>query len=94
MQQIIGGKRYDTETAALVASNYYWDGSNWQRRGRNMYLYKTPNNRFFLHHTTLWQGERDYLEAVGPNTAKTYYEELPEHVLDYETAFGEAPEEA
>jgi hypothetical protein len=94
MQQIIEGKRYDTTTATLVASDHYWDGSNYHRRGRNTYLYKTKKGRFFLKHATLWQGERDYLEAIGPKAAKSYYEELPEHNLDYETAFGEALEEA
>ena len=94
MEQIIEGKKYDTDTAKLVASDRYWDGSNFERGGRNTRLYKTPNNRFFLHYSTLWQGERDYLEAIGEHTARSYYEELPEHGLDYLEAFGEEPEEA
>ena len=28
MKKVIGGKSYDTETAQLVASDRYWDGSN------------------------------------------------------------------
>ena len=42
MQQIVNGLKYDTEKAARVASNEYWDGHNWDRDGRNTYLYKDP----------------------------------------------------
>ena len=94
MKQIISGLKYDTETAARVASDRYWDGRNWERSGRNTYLYKTPNGRFFLHHTTLWVNERDRIEPVSPDEARQYYEDLPEHEMTYEEAFGEEPEEA
>lgn len=94
MKQIIDRKVYDTETATLIASNRFWDGSNFERGGRNTYLYKTPNGRYFAHHTTQWQGERDSIEAMTTEEAKKLYEELPEHDLDFEAAFGEKPEEA
>jgi hypothetical protein len=94
MQQIVNGLKYDTDAADLVASNEYWDGHNWERDGRNTYLYRTKAGRFFLHHTTLWQGERDRIEPVSPDEARQYYEDLPEHEMTYEEAFGEAPEEA
>ena len=94
MEQIVDGLRYDTETATKVAHDRYFDGSNWERHGRNTYLYKTPNGRFFLHHTTLWQGERDRIEPVGLEEAKQYYEDLPEHEMSYAEAFGEEPEDA
>lgn len=94
MKQIIDRKVYDTETATLIASDCYWDGSNFERNGRNTYLYKTPNGRYFVHHTTQWQGERDNIEAMTTEEAKNMYEELPEHEQDYQAAFGEKPEEA
>jgi hypothetical protein len=94
MQQIIGGLLYDTETAEEVASDQYWDGHNWERRGRNTYLYKTKKGNFFTCHTTLWQGERNYLDAIDVVVAQQLYEELPEHRMSYEEAFGVAPEEA
>ena len=94
MQQIVNGLNYDTEKADLVAHDRYFDGSNWERHGRNTYLYRTKAGRFFLHHTTLWQGERDHIEPVSPDEARQYYEDLPEHEMAYEEAFGEAPEEA
>ena len=67
-----------------------WD----ERHGRNTYLYRTKAGRFFLHHTTLWQGERDHIEPVSPDEARQYYEDLPEHKMSYAEAFGEEPEEA
>lgn len=94
MKQIVGGRLYDTEKAQLVAHNRYWDGSNFERHGRNTFLYKTVKGNFFLYHTTLWQGERDYIEPVSIEEAKEHYEQLPEHELEYEDAFGEPPEEA
>ena len=92
--QIIDGRRYNTETAEIIASNEYWDGSNWERSGRNMHLYKTKKGAFFVGYSTCWQGERDYLEPVGPGEAKAIYEKLREHEVEYEEAFEEAPEEA
>lgn len=94
MRQIVDGRLYDTEKAQLVAHDRYWDGRNWDRHGRNTYLFKTAKGRFFLHHTTRWQGERDRIEPITKEYAKAMYEELPEHELEYEEAFGEAPEEA
>ena len=93
MRQVVNGKLYDTEKAQLVASDRYWDGHNWERHGRNTYLYKTAKGNFFLYHTTLWQGERA-IEPVSKEEAKAYYEQLPGHEMEYEEAFGEPPEEA
>lgn len=94
MKQVIGGKVYDTEKAKLVASDRYWDGSNYERHGRNTYLYKTARGNFFLHHTTQWQGERETIEPVDIEEAKSHYEQLPEQELEYSDAFGVEPEEA
>lgn len=94
MKQIIDRKVYDTQTATLIASDRYWDGSNFERHGRNTYLYKTSKGNFFSYHTTQWQGERDTIEALTVDQAKDLFEELPEHDEDFETAFGEKPEEA
>jgi len=94
MEQIINGLKYDTEAAALVASDRWWDGHNWDRNGRNTYLYRTKAGRFFVYRTSQWQGERDRIEPVGLEEAKQYYEDLPEHEMSYAEAFGEEPEEA
>lgn len=94
MKQIIESRIYDTEKAQLVAHNHFFDGSNWDRDGRNTYLYKTKKGAFFLHHTTRWQGERDHITTCTEPEAREYYERLPEQELSYKESFGEDPEEA
>lgn len=92
MKQIIDGKLYDTETADVVASNDYWDGSNLERGGRNKHLYKTQKGNFFVGYSTQWQGELDYIEVVSESMAKELYEQLPVHQTEYDDAFGIQPE--
>lgn len=94
MKAVIGGKLYNTETAKEVASDCYWDGHNFERHGRNTYLFQTKKGNFFVVHLTMWQGERNYIEAIGCEDAKRLYEGLPEHAVEYEEAFGVPPEEA
>ena len=90
MQRVVNGKRYNTKSATLVADDVYWDGNNFERSGRNSWLYRTPRGAFFLVTASQWQGERDSLEPLTTSEAKEYYEEhLPEHYLDWEQVFGE-----
>ena len=93
--QIINGKRYNTETATIIASNEYWDGSNYERGGTNEHLYRSPKGNYFVGHSTCRQGSRSYIEAISQEDAMRIYEELPEHECAYEEAFpGRALEEA
>ena len=95
MKAVIGGVRYDTEKAQIIAHDCFWDGHNMERNGRNTYLYKTPNGRFFAVHLTLWQGERDSIEPLSKDEAMELYEQLPEHEMEFEESFpGEPVEEA
>jgi len=95
MKAVIGGVRYDTEKAQIIAHDCYWDGHNMERNGRNTYLYKTPNGRYFAVHLTLWQGERDRIEPLTKDEAIYLYERLPEKEVEFEEAFpGEPVEEA
>lgn len=87
MEAVIGGKRYRTSTAELLASDAYWDGHNFERKGRNTFLYRTPNGRYFKLLMTTWQGERDHLEALEPDAAKKLWETLPEQEMSIEEAF-------
>ena len=91
---IINRKKYNTETATLIADDEYWDGSNFERNGRNCFLYRTPNGAYFTVNLTQWQGERNTLTPVTQEGAKDLYEQLPEHEQDFEAAFGVKPEEA
>jgi hypothetical protein len=86
--EIIGGKRYSTATATLIAGDDYWDGSNWERSGTNTFLYRTPNGNYFTVFLTQWQGQRDNLEPIDAGRAQELYEfELPEHYVPFEEAF-------
>lgn len=95
MEAIIGRKRYRTETATLLAHDNYWDGHNFDRHGRNIFLLRTPNGEYFAQHQTMWEGERDHIEPLSKEEAMELYEALPEHEVEFEEAFpGELVEEA
>ncbi len=88
MSVVIGRKRYNTETAALLAGDDYWDGHNFERRGRNQFLFRTPNGAYFLQTLTQWQGEQKKLEPVVLDEAISLYEgPLTNHCVPYEEAF-------
>jgi len=88
MSVVVERRRYNTETATLLAGDDYWNGNNWERHGRQTYLYRTPRGRYFVQHLTCWQGERDSLTPVELDEAISLYEgPLSEHRVDYEEAF-------
>lgn len=96
MRRVVDGKRYDTETATLIAHDVYWDGHNHERHGRNAWLYRTKRGAYFVVSGTFWQGERDSLDVVSEAEARELYEgALSEHEVSYEAAFpGVVVEEA
>ena len=87
MREVINGVRYDTEKAVIIADDCYWDGHNYERNGRNTFLYRTQNGRYFVVRQTLWQGERDQLEPLTLEEAIALYEQLPEKSMEFEEAF-------
>ena len=84
----IDGMKYSIESATLIAHDSYWDGHNFERRGRNTFLYRTPRGRYFYVALSQWQGEQDTLQAVSPDEAVSMYEhDLSEHEVEYAEAF-------
>jgi hypothetical protein len=77
--QIIDRKKYDTETATLLSGDDYWDGHNWERSGRNTFLYRTPKGAYFAFNLTCWQGEADSLEPLTEGEAVALYESHDAH---------------
>jgi hypothetical protein len=71
----------------VIASDAYWDGHNWERRGRNTYLYRTAKGNYFAQHLTQWQGELDRLEPLTLDEAVNLWESLPEHEVEFGVAF-------
>ena len=93
MRQVIGGKRYDTKTATLLASNEYWDGNNWERSGTNTWLFRTARGRYFFAHRTMWQGDVDRIEPCEEGEALEFFEAMAPHgtqEMSYEEAFPNA----
>lgn len=74
MNQIVEGKRYNTETATLVCGDDYHDGHNWERHGTNTFLFRTPNGRYFFQRLTQWQGQSDHLSPCDVGEAMDFYE--------------------
>jgi hypothetical protein len=93
MEKVIGGKKYDTDTATAIADNEFSDGTNRMSHGRATTLYKTAKESFFALHETCWQGEHDTIEPLTKDQAKDLYEGLTNQ-KPFEEAFGEQPEEA
>lgn len=88
MTRIVGGKRFTTQTATLIADDAFWDGHNWERQGRNTFLYKTPKGAFFQVTLTRWQNERDTLIPLTQEEAINLYEtSCTEHHVNYGFAF-------
>jgi hypothetical protein len=87
MTEVINRKHYSTATSTLLAGNDYWDGSNFERSGRNEYLYRTPNGAYFTVNITQWQGERDTLTPLSEAEAVTLFEILREKRVSFVAAF-------
>lgn len=86
--RIIDRKRYSVQTATLIAHDAYWDGHNFERHGRNEFLYRTPNGNYFIVNLTCWQGEQDTLIPVSQDEAIDLFETcLSEHEVSYAKAF-------
>lgn len=73
--KIINGKRYDPKTATLISGDDYWDGNNYERSGRNTFLYRTKKGNYFIEHLTCWQAENHILEAITQAEAIEIYEQ-------------------
>ena len=86
--RIIDRKRYSVATATILAGDDYWDGHNFERHGRNTWLYRTPNGAYFTVTRTQWQGEQDSLDPVTQDEAIELFEgSLTEHRVTYSEAF-------
>ena len=85
--QIVDRKRYSTATATLLAGDDHWDGHNFERHGRNRFLYITPNGGYFVIDLTQWQGETDSLTPVSKGDAESLFSAMTDHRVDYADAF-------
>jgi hypothetical protein len=94
MSRVVRGKRYSVKISQLIADDVYWDGRNYERMGRNSFLYKTSGGAFFKVFLTQWVNELNSIEVLSREEAMEMYERLPEHSVSYEAAFDVVVEEA
>jgi len=87
MSAVVDRKRYSTKTATLLAGNDHWDGSNYERQGRNSFLYRTPKGAYFAVHLTQWQGEHDHIEPLTVDEAVSMFEGMREQRVEHKEAF-------
>ena len=88
MTRIVNQKKYDTQTATLLASDEYWDGHNDERHGRNTFLYRTSKGSYFQVTLTQWEDEEDTLNPISQEEAIQLYEtSLKSHEVSYGEAF-------
>lgn len=88
MTRIIDRKKYSTATATLLAGDDRWDGHNFERGGRNQFLYRTANGAYFTVDLSMWQGEQDTLTPITQDEAIALFEtELTEQRVSYAEAF-------
>lgn len=88
MERIVNRTRYSVAASRLLAGDDYWDGHNFERHGRNKFLYLTPKGKYFVVTLSQWQGESDDLTPCTMQEAIDLFEtSLREHYEPYEVAF-------
>jgi hypothetical protein len=86
--KIINRKRYSVRAAQLIASDAYWDGYNFERSGRNTFLYRTEKGNYFTVTLTQLGGEMDQLAPITQDLAIELFEgPLSKHEVGYHEAF-------
>ncbi len=76
MKAVFDGCLYEVsgkDDPNLIASDTYYDGKNFERKGRNKFLFKTLNKRYFMQHRTTNPNEEDYLKPLTQDEAITMY---------------------
>ncbi len=86
MDQVIEGLRYSTATATLLSDDKFSDGTNRLTNGRTTSLYRTESGKYFAHHETIWQGERDQTEVLDAGDARSIFESAITRHVSYEAA--------
>lgn len=73
-ERIVGRVRYSVEKSTLIAGDDHWDGHNFERSGRNSFLYKTQNGKYFEVNLSQWQGEETTLVPLSQDDAIEFFE--------------------
>ena len=73
---VVGGKRYCTDEATLIAHDEYWNGYSCEQGGRNTFLFRTPKGNFFAQYQTLLAGEINRIVPLDTSEAIALYQSL------------------
>jgi len=85
---VLNRTRYNTATATLLAGDDYFDGKNFERRGTNTFLYRSPKGAFFVVRLSQWEGAKSPdLEPLDLEAAVALYDSLREARVPFEEAF-------
>lgn len=86
--RVVNRVRYSVAGSTLLADDAFWDGHNFERHGRNRFLYRSPKGKYFQVTLTQWQGEQDTLIPLSLDEAIALYEELDDkNAVPFEKAF-------
>jgi hypothetical protein len=87
MTWVVGGKRYRTDKATLIAHDEYWNGYSCEQGGRNTFLFRTPKGDFFAQYQTLLPGEINRIVPLEINEALSLYQSLHEKEVPFRVGF-------
>jgi len=87
MVWVVGGKRYRTDKATLIAHDEYWNGYNCEQGGRNTFLFRTPEGNFFAQYQTLLPGETNRIVPLETNEALALYQSLHKKEVPFGVVF-------
>ncbi len=94
MTAFIGGKKYATASAALLANGAHEGGPPWIPTDKVSFLFRTKDGSYFVQHRGLPERERGrhtdrsyWVEPLTELDAIILYWELEEHNAAYDDAF-------
>ena len=76
-----------TRTSILLAGDDTWNGATYERFGRNTFLYRTHNGKFFKLTRSRWPEDPQGFKSLTLAEAVALYKALPEHYLTRAEAF-------
>lgn len=77
-----------TEAATLLASNAYWDGTSYERKGRNRFLYRLRGSYWLLDMSIVVGEPSVVVNRIDRAKAiEVYVYDLSEHFMEYAEAF-------
>lgn len=82
---MLGGVAYDTEGSVLVAGDDWFDGRTTDRKGKNHFLWRTPQGGFFL--VAQEEGRPPRIRPLGRDEAIVLWNGLGRRRIEFAEAF-------